>query len=238
MKAKLLYAGIILMLLIQVILFAIYQKNTGDTINNTPDKQNTVSYIPIGDSYTIGLGVSEDERWPNILTRHLNERGMPVIIADNPSVSGYTVRDAIDYELPTVEKIKPDFVTVFIGANDNFAQRPVWEYESELAELLDKLQLILDKPNNIVLVTIPDYSKTPAVNEEDNIELSNYIEEYNRVIKKLALKKGLKVANIFAISQTMTNREDYIDDGLHPSRLGYEKWESVIFPVVLELLKD
>lgn len=237
MKAKLLYAGIILMLLVQVVLFAIFQKNTEDIRYNASGQPNTISYIPIGDSYTIGLGVAEDERWPNILTRHLNERGMPVIIADNPSVSGYTVRDAIDYESPIVEKTKPDFVTVFIGANDNFAQRPVWEYESELAELLDKLQLILDRPNNIVLVTIPDYSKTPSVNEEDNIKLSNYIEEYNRVIKKLAIKKGLKVADIFSISQTMTNREDYIDDGLHPSRLGYEKWESVIFPVVLDLLK-
>ncbi len=238
MKTKLLYAGIALMLLVQVVLFVIYLKNTEDNKNNTSGQANTINYIPIGDSYTIGLGVAEDERWPNILTRHLNERGMPVVIADNPSVSGYTVRDAIDYELPIVEKTKPDFVTVFIGANDNFAQRPVWEYESELAELLDKLQLILDRPNNIVLVTIPDYSKTPSVNEEDNIELSNFIEEYNRVIKKLALKKGLKVADIFTISQTMTNREDYIDDGLHPSRLGYEKWESVIFPVVLDLLKN
>lgn len=238
MKTKFLYIGIIFFLLVQVVIVAIYQKNTEDTESNITSERKAISYVPIGDSYTIGLGVKEDERWPNVLVGHLNEKGVSVIIADNPSVSGYTVRNAIDYELPTVEKIKPDFVTVFIGANDNFAQRSAREYENDLTELLDKLQSILDEPKNIVLVTIPDYSKAPAVNEEDNDTLTNYIKEYNKVIKGLAVKRDLKVADIFTISQEMTDLKDYINDGLHPSGFGYEKWESVILPVVLELLLD
>lgn len=34
----------------------------------------TISYLPLGDSYTIGTGASEEDAWPGLLTRHLNEK--------------------------------------------------------------------------------------------------------------------------------------------------------------------
>jgi lysophospholipase L1-like esterase len=238
-NSKNIYIAIAAILVIQVlIVFKFPAVFKTDTVKKQTNQSRVVRYIPIGDSYTIGLGVDEQYSWPNILTGHLMEKGIEIDLAANPAVSGYTVRDAIEYELPVIEELKPDFVTVFIGANDNFAQRPVAEFQNDLTELLDRLRLILDKPENVVLVTIPDYSKSPALNDGDNDELSYFIAEYNRAIKELAIKRGLKVADIFAVSQKMTENEDYIEDGLHPSSLGYAKWESIIYPVVLDLLKD
>lgn len=197
-----------------------------------------IKYVAIGDSYTIGVGVTEEDRWPNMLTNHLKKEGVDIDLIANPAVSGYTVRDAIELELPEVKKIKPDFVTVLIGANDNFGQKEIKMYQKELRELLDRLQPIVTNPKNIILITIPDYTKSPALElylKEDMLKL---IKEYNEIIKEEGRKRNLPIADIFPISQTMTSDTDYVSDGLHPSAESYMKWEKIIFPVVFNLLKN
>ena len=196
-----------------------------------------IKYVAIGDSYTIGLGVSEENRWPNILANHLRDEGININLVANPSVVGYTVRDAIEFELPIVEKIKPDFVTVLIGANDNFSLTGVEIYHQELIELLDKLQPMLTNSKNVVLITIPDYTKSAAFGEYQRNGVLKLIEDYNQAIKEEANNRGLKVVDIFPISQTMIRGEDYVTDGLHPSAESYAKWEKVIFPIVFDFLK-
>lgn len=208
----------------------------------TPERQEKktgeIRYVSVGDSYTIGLGVEELARWPNVMVKHLKEAGTTIELMANPAISGYTVRDAIDIELPIVEKAKPDLVTVFIGANDHFSQSSAADFKANFSELLDKLQSIVSDKRNIVLITIPDYSKSPAVQEQGIGTTSESIAVYNVIIKEEGKKRNLSVADIFPVSQKMIGREDYIDDGLHPSETGYKKWEKVIFPVVMDLLKD
>ncbi len=191
-----------------------------------------IRYVSIGDSYTIGLGVEEEARWPNLMVEDLNREGFNIELIGNPSVSGFTVRDAINIELPIVKIMKPDFVTVFIGANDNFGQREVGEFKRDLVELLDELQSVLVKPKNIVLITLPDYSNSPAIFKEAGDGITESIAQYNNAIKEEGKKRGLGVADISPVSLTMTGQSDYIEDGLHPSRAGYEKWKNAILPTV------
>lgn len=233
MKIKLALA---VLLFFTVFLGVLIFRNNSKAVPEKESKE--IKYVAIGDSYTIGLGIDEEGRWPNVLVKYLQEKGIKIELVANPSVSGFTVRDAIEIELPVVQSIKPDFVTVLIGANDNFMQRDEDDYRTDLVELLDKLQSIMTNPGNIVLVTIPDYSKSPSVQGRGEEGLSEFIQSYNIVIKEEAEKKNLPVADIFPVSQTMTGSEDYTEDGLHPSAQGYRKWEEVIFPRVFLFLRD
>jgi len=196
-----------------------------------------IKYVPVGDSYTIGLGVSAEDRWLNTLIDHLIREGIDIHLVVNPAVSGYTVNDAVEMELAVVEKIKPDLVTVLIGTNDNFRGKDAKKYRLELQDLLNKLQSMMTDPSNIVLITIPDYSVSPALRRYSKEEIVSLIGEYNEIIWEEGEKRGLTVVDIFPLSQTMTGEADYISDGLHPSAQGYSKWERVIFPVVFDLLK-
>lgn len=236
MKLRIIFAAIIVLFGLGIFVL----KNLPDSKQpkmDSSDAEGKIKYISLGDSYTIGNGVPESGRWPNVLTQHLNEAGINIRLIANPAVSGYTVEDAVRTELPVVKKLQPDFVTVLIGANDNFRQKDVDIFQKDFVGFLDELQAITPNPENIVLITIPDYGKSPAVAGEDTELISKSIEEYNEVIKSEANKRGLKVADIFPVSQTMTSADDYIDDGLHPSAQGYTKWEKVIYPVVYSLLK-
>lgn len=230
---------VIILILISGVVFWFFNssKQPRMTKEQISKPEGEITYISIGDSYTIGNGNLEENRWPNVLERHLNEVGINIKLIANPAVSGYTVQDAILRELPVVERLKPDFVTVLIGANDNFSQTDPSIFEHDLKELLDKLQPMLKNPKNIVLITIPDYSKSPAASDYETAGVSEGIQQYNEIIKSEADKRDLKVADIFPISQTMTGAEDYISDGLHPSAEGYAKWEKVIYPVVYDFLK-
>lgn len=204
--------------------------------NQSIDDNDVIGYIPFGDSYTIGLGVVESHRWPNIMIENFAKEGINIKILNSPAVSGYTVRDMINYELPILKSIKPDFITVFIGTNDSFANTDVDVFKHDYIDLLDKTQKMLPNPKNIVLITIPDYSKFPALNNNQNVSLSRSIYSYNEVIIEESVRRGLVLADIYPLSQEMTNKRDFIYDGLHPSREGYLKWESVIYPKVRELL--
>ena len=231
---------VIIVVFIVVLAFVVLYLNQTSTKfhkDTITDPEIGIRYVAIGDSYTIGLGIEEKDRWPNILTNHLKEMKIDIHLVANLAVSGYTVRNVIELELKEVENIRPDFVTVLIGANDNFGQKDVENYRQELQELLDKLQQIVENPNNIVLITLPDYTKSPALRLYQKEEILKLIRQYNNVIKDEGKRRGMVVADIFPISQTMTNASDYISDGLHPSAQGYIKWESIIFPIVFNLFK-
>ena len=233
------FVGIIFIVII-LVLFILYLKQSSPKSQKVQftNLEIGMRYVAIGDSYTIGLDVAEEDRWPNILTNHLKKEGINIHLVANPAVSGYTVKDVIKMELVEVEKIKPDFVTVLIGANDNFGQKDAETYRQELRKLLDKLQLIITNPKNIVLITIPDYTKSPALKLYKKEDMLKLIEEYNKIIKEEGEKRDLTIADIFPMSQTMISNDDYVSDGLHPSAQGYNKWERIIFPVVFDLLKN
>jgi lysophospholipase L1-like esterase len=214
------------------ILFFLIQRNR----ISPQDNEAGIVFVPVGDSFTIGLGVEEGERWPNMLVDRLRSEGIEISIADNPAVSGYTVRDAIVYELPSVEKFKPDIVTVFIGTNDSFVRRNPADFRQDLVELLDKLQRMMGSPKNTILITVPDYSVFPGVRNYPDEGLSDFIDSYNVIIREEADRRGLGFVDLTPVSRTMTDGADFVKDGLHPSAVGYTKWEKEIYPAVKKLL--
>lgn len=238
MRTALFIAVIIGLVIISALIYSskrTFDQPDSDMVTNP----KPITYIPIGDSYTIGRGVEAKDRWPNVLNEHLNRQGIAVELVTNPALTGYTVRDAINYELPEVERLKPGFVTVFIGANDCCSVRGIERFDQEYRELLDKLQAVMTNPDNIVLITIPNYTKTPAYRSAGNDRAFEEVEKaYNQVIKNNGAERNLPVADIYPLSLTMTGAGDYILDGIHPSAQGYRKWESVIYPVVLNAVKN
>ena len=219
-------------------IFVVGNINNDEWVETIQIKDTEVGYIPFGDSFTIGLGVAESHRWPNMMVENFAKEDINIKILDSPAVSGYTVRDMINFELPILKTLKPDFVTVFIGTNDSFDQRDVVVFEKDYKELLDRIQKLLPDPNSMVLITIPDYSNFPALKHNRRIDNSESIASYNEVIKQESVIRDLILADIYPVSQTMTDEHDFILDGLHPSKAGYVKWERVISPKVRELLRN
>lgn len=207
---------------------------TGLPAQAVEDGNAVIRYLPLGDSYTIGQGVAEAERWPNQVVAQYQPSGQRLRIVGNPAVTGYTSRDLIDRQLDLVSTLHPDFVTVQIGVNDQVQGVTVESFEQNLRQIIDQLQRQLPDQGNILLVTIPDYGTTPAGKQFGDPErIAMDIQRFNQVIEMISAEAGLPVADVYAISrQASTDPTLTAADGLHPSGRQYSLWAREIIRVL------
>lgn len=196
-------------------------------------------YVALGDSYTICEGASLEESWPVMLTKSLNHAGVPMELIANPSRTGWTTQDLIDKELPVFDKAKPDFATLLIGVNDWVQGVSREQFHHNLNFIVDHILSKLENKGRLVLITIPDFSVTPeGPKYSRGRNISEGIMEFNRIISGEAKQRGLKCADVYPASLQMKTDPSLISgDGLHPSAKEYAKWERLIYPVVLGVLK-
>ena len=206
-------------------------------ISNSQPKK-TIRYISLGDSYTIGTGAKEEEAWPVLLTKHLNDKKIAMELVANPSRNGYSTQNLIDLELPEFDKSNADFVTVLIGVNDWVRGVDIKTYAKNLDFILNHLQEKLSNKKNILLVTIPDFGVTPEGSSYSRgRDISKGITEFNNIIKAEAKKRSLLCVDIFPISKKMKDDVTLVAaDGLHPSAKEYAEWEKIILPEAIKLL--
>lgn len=204
---------------------------------NMTSKQQ-IRYAAIGDSYSNGEGASPADAWPAQLTRHLTASGLNVELVANPSRTGWTAQQAIDFELPVWRAARPDFASLQIGVNDWVQGVDANTFHQRLVTLLDTMQQVVPDTNRLFLVTIPDFSVTPTgpiYSGGRNISLG--LAEFNGIIKQEAAKRGLQVVDIFTLSKNMGKDATLVaGDGLHPSAKEYRLWEEMIFPVAQKML--
>ncbi len=196
---------------------------------------NSIRFMPIGDSYTIGNGVKVSERWPNLLVESVRREGITIELIYNPAISGYDAQDALVRELPLFEKERPDFATLFIGTNDSFRSRDVEVFKRDYVEILERMQNALTKKENLVVITIPNYLNFPGAR---GAAISvDEVKKYNMVIREEAGKRNLMVVDLFSDNQ-LKDESFFISDGIHPNPKGIKVWHDLIFPVVLQSLNN
>lgn len=200
------------------------------------DEEERVRFVALGDSYTIGTSVAEAERWPNQLVERVEE----LELVGNPAVNGYTSADLIEQELPQLDELRPELVTLLIGVNDVVQGQSDSQYVANVATILD--ELLNDVPSDrIVCIATPDYTRTPqGAAFGDPQQQSDAIVRFNAILREACEQRDIGfVAEIFEISQAAADDSALVaDDGLHPSGEQYRLWVDAIEPVVRELLAD
>jgi lysophospholipase L1-like esterase len=209
--------------------------------NATPDIQKSdmkTHVLALGDSYTIGQGVSEKNRWPNQLADLLNEKGYPTevtIIAR----TGWTTAD-LWYGL---EKVNPqgtyDLVTLLIGVNDQFRGYPIDVYREDFQFMLRKaIEYVGGHAERVIVLSIPDYGYTLASSGRDVEGISLKIDAFNAVNRDEAEQAGAYYVDVTTISRMASdNFELTTGDRLHPSGKMYAMWVKKLLPVALEIIK-
>lgn len=194
-----------------------------------------VRYVALGDSYTIGTSVEARERFPNQLVDVLAAAGLELDVVANLGVNGYTSADLVRDELPAVERLRAEFVTVLIGVNDVVQGVPAEAYERNVATILDALLARLS-PDRIVAVAIPDYTVTPAgADYGDPDDQHDAIVTNNTIMARLAAAREVAFVDIFDVSmEAADDRSLVADDGLHPSGEQYRRWVERIAPAAVE----
>lgn len=207
-----------------------------DPAPSTLEEEATLRYVALGDSYTIGTSVEDDERWPNELVDRVPE----LELVGNLAVNGYTSADLIDEELPALDALRPEFVSVLIGVNDVVQRVSEPEYAGNVALILEELLARLP-PSRIICIGTPDYTVTPmGASFGDPAQQSAAIVRANDTLRESCGARDIAfVSEIFEISQAaLDDRSLVAEDGLHPSGAQYSRWVDAIEPIVRRLLAD
>ncbi len=204
------------------------------------NEQDRTRYAVIGDSYSCGEGATLKESWPALLTQHLNVQGLHIDLVSNPSVTGWTTKDAIDRELPKFVNSNPNFATLLIGVNDWVQGVDETTFRNRFSYLVDQMLAVLPNKKRLLVVTIPDFGVTPTGPKYSRgRNIHEGILRFNQVVTEEARKRGLEVVDIFPPSKKMGQDKSLVaKDGLHPSAKEYAEWEKIIFPAALELLTN
>ena len=209
--------------------------SVNQNLNSDNSNQTQFSLLALGDSYTIGEGVNEDQIWPNQFIKVAYENGVdflsPRIIAE----TGWKSYDLINaIESSNFEK-KYDYVSLLIGVNNQFNSRPVNEFENDLDKLLIKINNLKKKSGSILIISIPDWGSSPFGEGFDRNEISNEINTFNNSLKSFANINDLKYVDVTEISRRAINEPNLIAiDNLHPSGIMYLEWAKKIFQVWID----
>ena len=196
-----------------------------------------IRYVALGDSYTIGTSVEAAQCFPNQLVDALANDGLELELVANLGVNGYTSADLIRDELPELDELAPDLVTLLIGVNDVVQGVPAATYERNVGTILDALLARLPA-DRIITVAIPDYTVTPAgADYGDPDDQHDAIVASNTIMARLAAARGIAFVDIFDLSlRAAEDRSLVAGDGLHPSGEQYRRWVERIVEVAERLL--
>ncbi|MBI9042208.1 SGNH/GDSL hydrolase family protein [Lutibacter sp.] len=188
------------------------------------------NYLALGDSYTIGESVAENERFPMILVNDLNAKNYlfntPKIVAK----TGWTTGELKEAILKENIQNNYDVVTLLIGVNNQYRGYDLEEFRTEFAELLN-MAITFAKKNtsNVVVVSIPDWSVSPFAKNRDRTKISAEIDAFNTIKKEETLKRNVKFIDITPISRLGLNNNTYFaSDGLHFSGSMHQLWVNEI----------
>jgi len=193
-------------------------------------------FLALGDSYTIGVGVEPEHRWPSQLADVLRSRG----IAVEPRVIARNAWSTDELEAALLaEKLEGrfDLVSLQIGVNDQYRGRPVDVFARGFTDLLEHACRLAGRPQRVIVISIPDYGVTPFGAKRDPAAIAEAIDRYNQTGRKLALSRGASWVNVTDISRVAANDPTLLaPDGLHPSESQYASWVERIAPIAIAAL--
>jgi len=204
------------------------QKITSRNMTEKPLK-----YLALGDSYTIGEGVLESERYPMILADLLAKENIPV---DKPKIiatTGWTT-DELQKGIAGTTGLEEqyDLVTLLIGVNNQYRGRSVENYRDEFTDLLDQaIAFAANDPDRVIVLSIPDWGITPFAQDRgtDQAKVATEIDLYNQAKKEISRGKGVEYIDITEHYRMYGDKEDgVVGDKLHPSGKIYSHWADLL----------
>jgi lysophospholipase L1-like esterase len=208
-----------------------------------PAEGRTMTYLALGDSYTIGESVPADQRWPVQLAALLRAEGLDVAEPRIIARTGWTT-DELDAGIDAAAPAGPfDLVSLSIGVNNQFRGRPVVEYGDQFAALLARaIDFAGARPERVFVVSIPDWGATPyAANDPRGRtpqRIGAEIDAFNQTAARECRRLGVTFIDITPGSRRARRDAELIaSDGLHPSGKMYAEWAAAALPAARGALR-
>jgi lysophospholipase L1-like esterase len=193
----------------------------------------TRTWLALGDSYTIGQGVTEEERFPAQTVERLARQYRTIDTLRYIAVTGWTTNDL----LQAIGKDRPwnhTVVSLLIGVNDQYRGLDSTSYRIRFQEALSQaIRLAGGKPSRVFVLSIPDYGVTAYARHLDTARIRREIDGFNTINRALATTSGCPYLDITPLTREgRWNRVLICGDSLHPSGIDYGRWADRLAPMM------
>lgn len=208
--------------------------STVDT-TTTSDTSFQRTYLALGDSYTIGQSVMENQRFPVQTVAMLRNVQVnfqqPEIIAQTGWTTG-NLLSRLD-NAPPLRSVY-DIVTLLIGVNNQYQGRSQEEYRQQFTILLEHaLQYAGNNRQHVFVLSIPDYGVTPFASGSNRELIAKEIDSFNTINKIIAQQYQVNYIDITGDTRRALNDPALVaSDGLHPSGTEYAIWASKLAAMI------
>ena len=198
-------------------------------------QETKISFLALGDSYTIGTSEALKNNWPNQLVEILNKKGYETEVKTVANAGWTSEKLLIEIEK---ENLKPsyDIVSLLIGVNNQYRGMEFESFKKDFILLLEKsLLLVRNDSTKAIVLSIPDWSITPFARSKDKERIIKELKAYNSFIKLETEKRGMTYIEITKSSRNAgVNPSLLASDSLHPSKKMYKIWVKKIGKKVLK----
>lgn len=177
-------------------------------------------YVALGDSTAQGVGASRPDRgYVGLLADHLRRQtGRPVLVV-NLSSSGAKVADVLADQVPRLRGLRPDLVTVAVGANDvrSFSAKA-------FAAQVDRLAAVL--PPGTFIADVPWFMHGRWDRDADWASVALTRSSTAHGLTVVPLRRILKARGWTAMAT------DFAPDWFHPNDRGYRVWSDAFWSTI------
>ncbi len=192
------------------------------------------SYLALGDSYTIGELVPIYESFPYKVVQLMRKEKFHFQAPEIVAKTGFTSTELAEQILHTTLNEEYDFITLLIGVNNQYKGLSITDFENDFNFLITKaIHFASNKPNRVIVLSIPDWSFTPFANGKDIQKISKEIDEFNEVCNRISKKMKAHYINI--TDETREEKNDlqsHTSDCLHYSGQTHLKWAEKVADIM------
>jgi acyl-CoA thioesterase I len=176
----------------------------------------------LGDSLTAGLGLNENQAYPALLGKKLQQEGLPVRVI-NAGVSGDTTAGGLS-RLSWLLNQHPDIVVVALGGNDGLRGLPIEEAEHNLREIVHRSQAAGARVLLLGLQMPPNYGPEYT---------ARFAAMYPQIAKDLNVPLlPFMLAGVGGVARLNQM------DGLHPTPAGQEVVAKNVLPYLEKVVRE
>ena len=208
--------------------------DTAANVMQPPPPKDSLTYLALGDSYTIGQSVSVRDRYPTQAVTMLRADNMPYNDPDIIAVTGWTTADLLAALPDTAPSSPYHIVSLLIGVNNQYLGLSQSVYRDQFTTLLQQsIRMAGNRPSHVIVLSIPDYSITPFARGRNRASIAAEIDSFNMINKELAVASGVQYLDVTIESRKAANDPSLIaGDSLHFSGKEYTIWATMMQPLM------
>lgn len=174
-------------------------------------QKGEIIYVALGDSAAQGIGATNPMKgYPGLIADSIKLKTGKTVQIINLSKTGAKLEDYLREQSQILATLKPDIVTIEIGAND-IRKFDAEKFRREFKEVLKTL------PDGAYVSNMPLFNSRPALTEKAK-HASRIIEEELKHYPKLVF---VDLEKVTSENQSIFS---FAPDLFHPNNLGYKNW--------------